>query len=128
MNKSRPFQEGLFQVANGALQLIGSQCKSCGRIVYPSAKTCLDCGYDDVAQVPLSSEGTLYSFTTVHMPASHFDPPFDVGYVKLPEGLCIFAPVAQGATLEVGTPVRLVHSVLWREDDCDVMGYRIATE
>ena len=125
MGEPQKFQEGLFEVEGDAVRLIGSRCTSCGRVVYPAAKSCLDCSHEEVEPLKLGNTGKLYAYTTVHMPIPHFPPPFNVGYIELPEGLRIFAPIAEGTELKVGLPVRLVPAVLWREGETDVLGYRI---
>lgn len=125
MNQVQNFQDGLFEVENDSVRLVGSKCKSCGRVVYPAAKSCLDCSHDEVGPLLLGNTGKLYTYTTVHMPIPHFKPPFNIGYIELAEGLRIFAPIAEGTELKVGLPVRLAPAVLWTEGETDVVGYRI---
>ncbi|MBI5445928.1 MAG: OB-fold domain-containing protein [Deltaproteobacteria bacterium] len=126
MSQTQNFQDGLFEIEGDSIRLIGSKCKSCGRVVYPAAKSCLDCCHEEVEPLKLSSTGKLYTYTTVHMPIPHFPPPFNLGSLELPEGLSVFASIAEGTELKVGLPVRLVPAVLWREGETDVVGYRIA--
>lgn len=103
-----PFQEGLFDVDPDGLRLRGAHCRSCGRTFYPFISTCLSCLTEDIEDVRLSREGILETFTTVHMPSERIAPPYTVGYVRLPEGLRVFAPIeSHGQALRIGMAMRL---------------------
>lgn len=108
-NASIPvFRAGVMQKGPDGLRLLGSYCPSCERIHFPRTKICLVCLAANVEHRELSQEGELECFTTVHMPAANIDPPYMVGYVRLPEGLRIFAPIrANGRDLRVGMRMRL---------------------
>jgi uncharacterized OB-fold protein len=71
--------------------LIGSGCTWCGTKAFPPAKICAECLSEDLVPVRLSSEGTLYSFSVVHVAPKRWEVPYAVGYVDLPEGVRIFA-------------------------------------
>ncbi len=104
-----PFQAGVFEIDSEGPCLLGSRCQSCGRHFFPRAALCLDCLASDLLPVRLSRSGVLECFTRVHMPAPGFKPPYEVGYVTLPEKLRVFAPIqSDGRTLEVGTKMQLV--------------------
>jgi uncharacterized OB-fold protein len=95
--------------------LLGTRCRPCGKAFHPSVSICFECLGSDLEAVPLARAGTL-EFTTVHMPAERIAAPYTVGYVKLLEGLRIFAPiVASGAALAVGMPMRLAEFTLGAE-------------
>ena len=102
------FQSGLFETGEGGPWLLGARCRSCGRSFYPQAARCLDCLAADLDPVRLSRDGTLECFTTVQMPSARIAPPYSVGYVRLPEGLRVFAPLdVSDRTLDVGMKMRL---------------------
>jgi uncharacterized OB-fold protein len=50
--------------------------------------------------------------------------PYVIGYVDLPEGIRIFAPLKQreGRTFKVGMDMELVVEKLWSEDENEVIG------
>ena len=77
-------------------------------------------------EVELSREGDLFCETTVHMRSPNFLPPYCVGYVRLPEGLMLFAPLRpiEGRPLIVGARMRLETAALWQHEGADVVGYR----
>lgn len=69
--------------------LLGGRCKSCGHSHFPRRPICPDCQSEQVVSTALSSEGVIYSFTIVRMPAPgyHGPVPYAVGLVELPEKL-----------------------------------------
>lgn len=110
------FHAGAFERSSEGPRLLGTRCRACGKVFHPSVSTCFECLGSDLEAVPLARAGTLECFTTVHMPAERIAAPYTVGYVKLPEGLRIFAPiVASGAALAVGMPMRLAEFTLGAE-------------
>ena len=112
------FQPGLFETDVDGLRLLGGRCRTCGRTFYPRATRCLDCLAVELEPVRLSREGTLECFTTVHMPSPRIAAPYCVGYVRLPEGARIFAPIAAGdRALAVGMAMRIAEYRLGREPD-----------
>lgn len=66
--------------------LVGGDCGACGRRHFPVAEWCPWCGAPSPAEVVLSTEGTLWSWTTVltQPPGSIGDTPFGFGVVELP--------------------------------------------
>jgi len=126
MAEKIPFREGTFiEEAEGG-RLVGNKCKSCGQIFFPQVQTCLNCFHKELEEIPLSRQGELYSYTKAYMPASRFQPPYTVGYVNLPEGVRVFAPLkeVEGQSFKVGLPMKLVIEELWRDGDKEVIGYK----
>jgi uncharacterized OB-fold protein len=92
--------------ANGRPVLIGCVCKSCGNRMFPSAPVCSICMSEDVARDPMPREGTLYSFTVVHVGPKTWEKPFAVGYVDLSNGVRVFTHL-RGPGLQIGQSVEL---------------------
>ncbi|CAN5423349.1 hypothetical protein BH09ACT8_BH09ACT8_34470 [soil metagenome] len=98
--------EGLFRVDNGRAVLFGSRRRSSGVVKFPAERPELFDGNDDIELIELSTEGTLFTFTT-----QEFVPPlpykgdrspekfrpYVVGFIELSEGVLI-------ETLIVGKP------------------------
>jgi len=74
----------------------------------------------------LSRRGRLYSYTIAHMPSTHFQPPYAIGFVDLPEGVRVFAPLkmTEAKPFKVGMDMEVVIEKLWQEDDKQVIGYK----
>jgi uncharacterized OB-fold protein len=92
--------------ASGRPVLIGCICKSCGNRMFPFAPVCPVCMSEDVAREPMPREGTLYSFTVVHVGPTTWEKPFAVGYVDLSNGVRVFSHL-RGSELQIGQPVEL---------------------
>ena len=120
-----PFKEGLFEDISGKWALVGGRCKQCDKIIYPLREVCLNCLNKDVEKLTLSRKGALYSFTIVHMPSEHFQNPYAIGWIELPEGIRIFSQIRcwQEVPLEVGMDMELEIEELWEEQEKKVIGY-----
>jgi uncharacterized OB-fold protein len=121
-----PIREGIFTKGTSDIRLVGNQCKSCGQIFFPKSIVCFTCFNKSFSEITLSRKGKLYSYTIGHMPASHFQPPYAVGFVDLPEGIRIFAPLKmiENKPFKVGMNMELVVEELWEEDQKRIIGYK----
>jgi uncharacterized OB-fold protein len=121
-----PVREGIFiEDADGG-RLVGNKCKSCGQFFFPKARFCFTCFNKDMEEAVLSRRGRLYSYTIAHMPSTHFQPPYAIGFVDLPEGVRVFAPLKMidDKPFKVGMDMEVVIERLWQEDDKQVIGYK----
>ena len=95
-----PFWEGL---AQGKVHL--QQCGKCAAHQYPAETFCYACGAETLSWVPVTGEGTLYSFAVVHQVYHKaFEPfaPYTVAIVQLDEG-----PHMLSAMLGLKRPLRI---------------------
>ena len=120
-----PFKEGLFEDVGGRPALIGSRCRACGQVFFPSKPVCLNCQSTDLELVHLSRDGKLYTYTTVYLPSEHFPPPYAVGWIELPEGIRVFSQVRgwQERPLKIDMDMRMTIEKLWQDGDREVIGY-----
>lgn len=125
MKTKVPFHEGLFEDISGKKSLIAVKCRQCGQIVFPRRVVCLNCQGTDLETIHLSRRGKLYSYTIVHMPSEHFEPPYAVGWIELPEGIKIFSQVRgwREQSLTTGMDMTLFFEKLWDEEENEVIGY-----
>jgi uncharacterized OB-fold protein len=72
---SQPFWDGL---ARG--ELLFQRCGRCGLSTHTPAEVCAHCGWRELAWVPSSGRGTVYSWTIVWRPQT---PQFSVPYVPI---------------------------------------------
>jgi uncharacterized OB-fold protein len=80
-----------------------SHCPDCGYNNFPPADVCPKCWSEHTQLQALSSEGVLYSFSTIGgADAAQF-----VGYVDLPENVRVFGLLNTAERPECGMPVRL---------------------
>jgi uncharacterized protein len=121
-----PFWEGTFEEDAKGGRLLGNKCKSCGKIYFPKAQFCFNCFDKEMEEVGLSRRGKLYSYTIGRMASTHFQPPYAVGLIDLPEGVRVFAPLkmTMDETYRIGMEMEVVIEELWREEDKEVIGYK----
>jgi len=121
-----PIREGAFTESPDGGILLANRCRSCGQIFFPKAVFCLICLGKDIEEIKLSRKGKLYSYTTGHMPSMYFQPPYTIGYVDMPEGVKIFAPLkmVEGKPFKIGMDMEVVIEKLWQEGDNEIIGYK----
>jgi uncharacterized OB-fold protein len=126
MKKQVPFMEGIFLNKNNQIYLLGAKCKECSQIFFPKRESCINCFSEDCEEVTLGRKGKLYSFTISYMPVYHFNPPHAMGYIELPEGIRIFAPIKdwEGKKMEVGMEMELIIDKLWEDNESEITGYK----
>jgi len=107
------FKNNLFIEKNGVDEkprIIGVQCEKCKRYAFPAREICIFCYSRDVQKKFLNTRGKLHSYTICRVPVSTFDSPYAIGYIDLPEGLRIFAQLAEWSEteLKIGMEMELV--------------------
>jgi uncharacterized OB-fold protein len=124
-----PIREGLFSGGVSG-DLMGVKCNGCKRILPPLSSICYYCYGTDLKNVKLSHHGKLYSYTDIYQPHKHFEVPYSVGYIDLPEGVRIFTPLKrkQGELFYVGMPMKLLVETLWGDKDSEVVGPKFEPE
>jgi uncharacterized OB-fold protein len=120
--------EGLFRVDGDRAVLLGSRRRSTGAVKFPAERPELFDDTDDIEPLELSTEGTLFTFTT-----QEFAPPlpykgkrapdefrpYVVGYVELAEGLLVESLIvgASASDLCIGQPLVSTTTTLETPDD-----------
>lgn len=108
--------EGLFRIEGERVVLFGSKRRSTGAVRFPAERPELFDDTDDIVPIELSTQGTLFTFTT-----QQFAPPlpykgdrspegftpYVVGYVELPDGVLVESLVvgADPQNLQIGQPL-----------------------
>lgn len=118
--KRLPLEDGYMNVASGAdgsVRLLGSYSAAADATFFPIRKRCPITG-EPVETVELSEEGTLYSWSFIHMPkmgSMEVDAAggYGVGQVDLPEGVRVQALIdGRQEDFEIGMRMRLVANVV----------------
>jgi uncharacterized OB-fold protein len=114
-------------------RLLGSRCSSCGSYFFPKELSrCRNprCGATDLAEVELSSHGTVWSYTVNHYPppppavAAEDFQPYAVAAVELAEErMVILGQVPRGhePDLARGSSVDLVLDTLYEDDQAEYL-------
>jgi len=89
MSGELPFTIDSFYKLLGEGKLMGSKCRSCGRLLIPPRPVCPSCYGTDMEWVELKGEGTVESFTVIHVAPPQFsdEVPYVVALVRLDEGV-----------------------------------------
>ena len=123
-----PVKEGAFRETLEGGILLASKCKSCGQVLFPKAHICFSCFSEAMEELPLSQRGKLYSYTIGRMPSLHFEPPYALGYIDMPEGVRVFAPLklaeSEYGQLRIGMEMEVVIEKLWEEEDKEIIGWK----
>ena len=103
----------------GRPRLRGTECRDCGKRVFPPVAVCPECLSENIDAFALAAEGTLYSWSTVHVAPKNWHVPYIAGYVDLPEGVRVFAHVvgANSDRLEIDMKVALTLAELGTDPD-----------
>ncbi|HKA19644.1 MAG TPA: OB-fold domain-containing protein [Blastocatellia bacterium] len=125
-------REGLFDWSEDGPYLLGSRCRQCSEVIFPTNPFCPQCCEETTEVIRLSRRGTLYSFTIQRFkpppPYRGPDPfvPYGVGIVELPEGVRVTAVLEESnpECLRVGMQMETVVKVRYENDDGnEVLGY-----
>lgn len=108
--------EGLFDGEG----LIGGSCSTCDRRHFPLGHWCPWCGNETTTEVRLSTEGTLWAWTSVVAPPPGYEGevPYGFGVVELPtDGLRVISRLTESdpAALSFGQAMRFRAAAGWWE-------------
>jgi uncharacterized OB-fold protein len=119
------FHPGALEEKDGALVQMGYKCDACGKTSFPVFELCPFCSFGKGKKLPLSTIGTLFSFSITRVPVGPYKPPIIAGYIDLPEGTRIFGQIhANIEDVKTGMQVKMETGVIWTENDgTEVMGY-----
>lgn len=114
----------------GSVRLMGSRCAQCHETTLGINSVCPNCGGEQVAAVPLSKQGTLWTYTIVrYKPPGDYrgpDPfvPFAMGLVELPEGLRVLTPLEGDVSgIKIGMPLQFHAFVRSQEEKPEVVSF-----
>lgn len=124
-----PISPGIFEGdLQGEPRLVGARCRQCGTCFFPRREVCARCLSAETEVVPLSTSGTLYTYTVVHQSTPEFPTPYILAYVDLPEGVRLLAPLVGVAADQVRVGMRLRLRVEPLRTDAagrTILGYRL---
>lgn len=125
MNNPIIFHSGALEEKDGKFIQMGNKCKCCGKTSFPVAELCPFCSSDNGEKVPLSTVGTVFSFSVTRVPVGPYKPPIIGAYIDLPEGTRVYGQIyANVEELKTGMKVEMETGVIWTEKDgTEVLGY-----
>ena len=104
---SQPYLDD--STGDGGPRLLAGECEDCHQRVFPPPAVCPFCMGETIRAVPISRRGTLYSYSYLPQGAPEFESPYFIAYVDMPEGVRVFAQLADvdPKTLACGMAVEL---------------------
>ena len=126
VSKRISIKEGVFTNEAQGSSLLANKCSKCGQIFFPKSTLCLSCFSDSLDDLKLSRIGKLYSFTVARIPSQRFPAPYALGYLDMPEGIRIFAPLKmiENKPFKIGMDMEVTIETLWSEGDTEIVGYK----
>ncbi len=113
--------------------LIGSVCKTCSRVYFPSRIVCRKCGRNTkMEETKLSGEGEIYSFTRIHTPPEGFKDiaPYSIVAVKMKEGPIVEGHIVNVSAneLKIGMKVKTIFRKMLVDGDEGLIFYHFKFE
>jgi uncharacterized OB-fold protein len=113
-------------------RLIGSRCKDCGEIIFPTMDLglCSNCQSINLEEMRLSSSGKIYSYSVVmQRPPEYYkgEVPYAIGFVELPEGVRVETLFTGGnpEDLQIGMEVEMVIEKLQEDEEGnEILAYK----
>jgi uncharacterized protein len=87
--------------------LVGVECTQCQMRAFPPAEICSNCLSEDLAQVELPRDGTLYASSIIRVGPKTRTVPYGVGYVDLAGDVRVFVHFDPANPLAPGDEVHL---------------------
>ena len=129
--KRVPIEPGYFTIPEDdaeAPRLLGSRCQSCAEHFFPRRPVCAKCCHRGTDDVELSPQGTLVTYTYIHVPLFNSkratEGGYGVGQIDLPEGPRIQSVLEGGpGDFQIGMPMEMELETLRENDE----GHEIVT-
>jgi uncharacterized OB-fold protein len=116
---------------DGQPALMGSRCRACGAVEFPSRPICPACGAEGTEPAAVGRRGRIRASAVVHHAPIGFVAPYVVALVDLAEGPVVFCPITgcppDDAAVPPGAPVELVIAPA-RPGGADVFQFRPVTD
>ncbi len=108
-------------------RLEAEKCAGCGKVFFPGRLVCPECHGRNFETVRLSQEGTLLTYTVIHVGPNQFadQTPYAMGIVELDEGVRFQCQVAdcEIRDLRSGMPVKIEFRRISQEGDAGIINY-----
>lgn len=108
-------------------RLEAARCKKCGKIFFPARLVCDCCKARDFEKLNLPWEGTLVTFSVIHVPPAGFSDqtPYGAGIVEVMDGVRITCQIVdmKPEELKIGQKLKLEFRLIQRGSSQDVLCY-----
>ena len=113
-------------MAQARYGLVGNHCKTCGRVFFPPALRCEQCGSEKLDKKQLSGDGVIETFTTIKTPPAGFEvkSSYCVGIIRLHEGCTISGQIVSSPEkIAIGKKVHAVFRKLSEDGKDGIINY-----
>jgi uncharacterized OB-fold protein len=105
----------------------GATCRTCGAVIFPARLVCPHCGSRNFEPRTLQREGTVATFTVIHVATTAFrqETPYILAVIDLADGArctCQLVDV-DPAQVRIGMPVRLEFRRIQEAGEAGVIAY-----
>lgn len=108
MNGYRQLDSSAVVAAGDHCELLAARCKACGYLAFPALTCCPRCAGTQFKATTLPRQGTLYTYTAVHIGPPGAMVPYLAGYVDLDSDMRVFGHLEiDEAEVRIGMLVEL---------------------
>lgn len=104
-----------------------STCTGCGRVHFPPRPVCPKCGSRESTPSKLAEEGTIVSYTIIHVAPTPFQDqaPYAMAVVETDDGARLLTQITDcdEASLKTGTRVRIAFRKIQEEGKSGIICY-----
>jgi hypothetical protein len=108
-------------------RLEAGKCDNCGYIAFPPRRVCPECGSRSFNTINLKPEGTIKTYTIIHVAAEEFalQTPFAVGIIETDEGARLTAQIVdcRPEDVSIGKRVRFMLRRVQKEGNAGILQY-----
>ena len=108
-------------------RLEANKCEKCGYIAFPPRIICPECKHKKFSSVNLKPEGTILTFTIIHVAADNFatQTPFAVGIIETDDGARLTTQIVdcKPDEVEIGKRVKLMLRLVQKEGHAGILQY-----
>lgn len=107
--------------------IIGSKCKECSTLFFPSRSICANCESNELEDYIFKGSGEVYSYSTIFYPPSGFEKqvPYTVAIIKLDEGPKMTAQLVECDNIEIGMRVESCIRKVYVDGESGIIHYGI---
>lgn len=108
-------------------RLEAGKCNKCGYLAFPPRLVCPECGHKEFNTVNLKPEGSILTFTIIHVPPDSFasESPYAVGIIETDDGARLTSQIVdcKPEEVKIGKRVKLVLRCIQREGHAGILQY-----
>jgi len=108
-------------------RLQAAKCNKCSRVYFPPRLVCAQCGSREFHSIDLKNEGTVETFTVIHVAPSQFamQAPYALGIVWMEDDVRLLAQITdcEPEEIEIGMPVKIEFRKISEDGDAGIIHY-----